>query len=127
MTKDSHSSIDLRAIAHQAMINEGFQPDMPPDVAGEVQARDESRQLDRLSGSVRDLRSLKWSSIDNVESRDLDQVEYAEQQPNGDIRVMIGIADVDAFAPEDSATDRHAARNTISVYTGVETFPMLPE
>src|SRR5207253_10503830 len=76
---------------------------------------------------IRDLRALTWSSIDNRESQDLDQVEVAEPLANGAIRVRVGIAEVDAFVPRGSALDRHAGENTTSVYTGVQVFPMLPE
>ncbi len=76
---------------------------------------------------VRDLRDLLWSSIDNDVSKDLDQIEVAERLPNGDVKVMIGIADVDAFVGKDSPIDQHAERETTSVYTGVSIFPMLPE
>ena len=76
---------------------------------------------------MRDLRSQLWSSIDNDTSRDLDQIEVAEQLPNGDVRVLVGIADVDAFVPKQSAIDQHAARETTSVYAGIRNFPMLPE
>jgi exoribonuclease II len=67
------------------------------------------------------------SFIDNQSSRDLDQVEFVEQCENGSVRVLIGIADVDVFVDKGSATDRHAFENTTSVYTGVTTFPILPE
>ncbi len=76
---------------------------------------------------MRDLRTQLWSSIDNDTSRDLDQIEVAEQLPNGDTRVLIGIADVDTFVPRQSAIDQHAARETTTVYAGIRNFPMLPE
>src|ERR1700686_2025500 len=74
-----------------------------------------------------DLPHLLWSSIDNDTSRDLDQSEVAERASNGDVKVMIGIADVDAFVAKQTPIDQHAARETTTVYAGVRNFPMLPE
>ena len=116
---------DLHAIARQTLIEAGFDPDFPPAIAQELAAID--RQHPPADNSVRDARSLLWSSVDNSESRDLDQVEYAERLPGGDIRLLIGIADVDEFVPKGSATDEHARANTVSVYTPGTVFPMLPE
>ncbi|MBA3766945.1 MAG: RNB domain-containing ribonuclease, partial [Acidobacteria bacterium] len=124
---NTHSNLDLRAMARRAMIENGFAAEMPTRAVPELQAIDDTQQIELNDPSIRDMRSTLWSSIDNRESRDLDQVEYAEELPNKDIRLLIGIADVDAFVPKDSAIDRHAFENTTSVYTGVETFPMLPE
>ena len=76
---------------------------------------------------LRDLRKLLWSSIDNDTSRDLDQIEFAERLSNGDVKVLIGIADLDAFVPKGSPIDQHAAKETTTVYAGVRNFPMLPE
>jgi len=120
-------SLDLSAIAHQAMIDAGFVPDVPPSVLAELGSLESHRQAVVAGSSARDLRSLLWSSIDDRKSRDLDQVEYAERLPNGDIRVQVGIADVDALVQKGSAIDADAAENGTSVYTGVRTFPMLPE
>ncbi len=119
----ANTSIDLKARAHQAMLDAGFKPDFPPEVAREIQA---FKSPTAGNGAVRDLRSLLWSSIDNDTSRDLDQVEYAEQLADGTLRLLIGIADVDSLVAKGSATDRQAAFETTSVYTGVATFPMLP-
>ncbi|MGO9347797.1 MAG: RNB domain-containing ribonuclease [Terriglobales bacterium] len=124
-------SLDLQAMARQVMLAHGFEPNFPPET--QQQLADISAHPPQLapSGKVRDLRGLLWSSIDNDTSKDLDQIEVAERLPNGDMKVMIGIADVDAFvdkdSPEhDSPIDQHAARETTSVYTGVTIFPMLP-
>ncbi|MGA9508641.1 MAG: RNB domain-containing ribonuclease [Candidatus Sulfotelmatobacter sp.] len=121
------SHIDLHAIAKEVMRQRGFDPDFPAEVQQQLaDLRSHPPQI--ASGKdVRDLRSLLWSSIDNDTSRDLDQIEVAEQQPDGEVKVLVGIADVDAFVPKQSAIDRHAARETTTVYAGVRNFPMLPE
>jgi exoribonuclease-2 len=119
--------LDLRAAARDVMLANGFKPDFPPEVQLEVAELDDG-DVDAAAKTIpRDLTGLLWSSIDNRESRDLDQVEYAERLANGAIRLMIGIADVDALVPKGTAVDVHAAENTTSVYTGVVVFPMLPE
>ena len=120
-------SIDLSAVAHQAMIDAGFVPDVPHSALDELRALESKAQTAVADPSTRDLRPLLWSSIDDRKSRDLDQVEYAERLPNGDICVRVGIANVDALVQKGSAIDAHAAENGTSVYTGVRTFPMLPE
>ena len=121
-----HSS-DLQAAAKQAMMDGGFEPEFSLQVKQQLEELKAHSPPVVPSGNVRDLRALLWSSIDNDDSRDLDQVEVAERLPNGEIRVLVGIADVDAFAPRDSAIDNHAAIETTTVYTGVRVFPMLPE
>jgi VacB/RNase II family 3'-5' exoribonuclease len=120
------SSINLQTIARQVMQAAGFEPDFPPEV--QKQLADIRAHPPQLvpSDKVRDLRNLLWSSIDNDTSKDLDQIEVAERLPNGDVKVMIGIADVDSFVGKDSPIDQHAERETTSVYTGVTIFPMLP-
>src|SRR5204862_6279547 len=109
---------------HQEMLAEGFQPDFSPQVVQQVKAL-EARKTSVTADGVQDLRSLLWSSIDNDSSRDLDQAEVAERVSGG-IRVLIANADGDSDVPIDSPIDRHAAEQTTSVYTGVQTFPMLP-
>jgi len=118
-------AFDLRAAAHQEMLAEGFQPDFSPQAVQQVKTLEAQKPVATGDG-VRDLRSLLWSSIDNDTSRDLDQAEVAERVSAG-IRVLVAIADVDSDVAIDSPIDRHAAHETTSVYTGVQTFPMLPE
>lgn len=77
--------------------------------------------------ATKDMRHLLWSSIDNPDSKDLDQIEYAERLSDGETRVYIAIADVDSFVPEKSPIDEAARQNTTSVYTGIINFPMLPD
>ncbi len=118
--------VDLEAIAWSAMEHYGFIPAFPPSVLREVNSL-AADTLPAISSDRRDLRSLLWSSIDNYDSRDLDQIEVCAGGPGGEIRVRVAIADVDAYVPKGSRTDRHAAHNGTSVYTGVTTFPMLPD
>src|SRR3981081_1482281 len=120
------SSINLQAIARQVMQAQGFQPDFPPETQKQGESTNTTPPQLTPSDKVRDLRRLLWSSIDNDTSKDLDQIEVAERLPNGDVKVMIGIADVDSFVAKDSPIDQHAERETTSVYTGVSIFPMLP-
>lgn len=107
------------------MIDRGFQPDFPAEAAKQLGALKASPPAAAGAG-VRDLRSLLWSSIDNDTSRDLDQAEVAERVSGG-IRVLVAIADVDSDVPLGSPIDTYAAGETTSVYTGIHTFPMLPE
>jgi len=112
--------INLVAIAYRVLRENGFDPDMPQGIERSIPREDP------VAGAE-DLRDLPWSSIDNHDSKDLDQVEYAEALDNGAIRMMIGIAAVDALVPRGSPIDRYAWQNTCTLYTGVHIFPMLPE
>jgi exoribonuclease-2 len=79
------------------------------------------------AGDIRDLRNLLWSSIDNDDSRDLDQIEVAERISDTETKILVAIADVDAFVAKQSPIDSHAGREATTVYTGVRVFSMLPE
>jgi len=116
---------NLTAAAHATMLEHGFQPDFSAAADVEVKAIEEQPALPAVPGA-KDLRGLLWSSIDNDTSKDLDQIEWAEQLPDGRIRVLVGVADVDVRVAKGMALDRHAANETTSVYTGVTVFPMLP-
>jgi exoribonuclease R len=114
----------LAAIARQAMIERGLEPDFPPAAQQELAA---IGGRPRRPSDVRDLRDRLWASIDNDDSRDLDQLTVAESLAGGRVRILVAVADVDALVRKDSAIDGHAARNTTSVYTPAAIFPMLPE
>jgi VacB/RNase II family 3'-5' exoribonuclease len=119
-----HRSI-LKGIAHRAMLERGLVPDFPLQALAELDGI--RGPAPRAADSTRDLRGLLWCSIDNDDSRDLDQLTVAEALPDGAAKVLVAIADVDALVRKRSALDEHARQNTTSVYTVAETFPMLPE
>lgn len=128
MYSDTHP-FDLRGRAERAARDAGFETEFSAAAQSEA-GRARPMEPDASNSGVpaiRDLRGLLWSSIDNEESRDLDQVEWCEKGKGDSIRVLIGIADVASQVPIGGAMDAHAAHNTCSIYTGVETFPMLPE
>jgi VacB/RNase II family 3'-5' exoribonuclease len=127
MPNTSSAHIDLQAVAKDVVRQHGFNPDFPPAVQQQLMDLRAHPPSIVAGASVRDLRSSLWSSIDNDTSRDLDQIEVAERLPNGDAKVRVGVADLGAFLPKLSAIDQHAARETTTVYTGIRTFPMLPE
>jgi VacB/RNase II family 3'-5' exoribonuclease len=124
-----HSSqtapFNLVAAAHASMIEHGFQPEFPAGSDTQLASIQAHPEPPAVPGA-QDLRSLLWSSIDNDTSKDLDQIEWAEQAPDGRIRVLIGVADVDARVGRGTVLDGHAKSETTSVYTGVKVFPMLP-
>ena len=107
------------------MIEHGFQPDFPAGTDAELAAIQAHPELPSAP-DMQDLRSLLWSSIDNDTSKDLDQVEWAEQLADGRIRVLVGVADVGARVSKGTVIDTHAQSETTTVYSGVTVFPMLP-
>jgi exoribonuclease-2 len=117
----SNDRDELQAIAREAMRTYGLEPDFP------AAARDQLARLGPFhEDGLRDLRSLPWSSIDNDDSRDLDQIEVCVSDDPSRTTVLVAIADVDVAVGRDSPIDRHAAANTTSVYTPAVIFPMLP-
>ena len=121
------TTADLTGFARNAMIANGFLPDFPQNVIEAVNKLEDSEPNRLHDPLIRDLRQLLWSSIDDKSTRDLDQVEYVETLPGGEVRLLIGIAEVDEFVPQGSVIDNFAARNTVSIYAGNRTFPLLPE
>ena len=107
------------------MIQRGLLPDFSPAVLAETNAL--AKAVSETGPSIRDLRGLLWASIDNDDSRDLDQLSVAEPQADGAVKILVAVADVDATVKDGSAIDGHARTNTTSVYTAAEVFPMLPE
>jgi exoribonuclease-2 len=116
---------DLKKIARRAMIERGLLPDFSAEAIAEL-ARIQTPATDRHS-NMRDLTGLLWASIDNDDSRDLDQLTVAESRSDRSVKILVAIADVDALVTKNSALDDHAKHNTTSVYTAGDMFPMLPE
>ena len=129
----------LQAIARRVMLERGLLPDFSPEALAELSKIQSSASAagsvlgDTATGSVpgggamTDLADLLWASIDNDDSRDLDQLTVAEAMPEGKVKILVAVADVDSLVKDGSALDEHARHNTTSVYTAAQIFPMLPE
>ncbi len=115
----------LQRIARSAMLERGLAPDFPAAALAELDAI--RGPAVKAPGAVRDLRDLPWCSIDNDDSRDLDQLSVAEDMGAGAVKLMVAVAEVGALVRQGSAIDSHARENTTSVYTAGGIFPMLPE
>ena len=115
----------LQNIARRVMVARGLAPEFGPEALVELEAI--KAPAAPADVATRDLRSLLWCSIDNDDSRDLDQLSVAEAMAGGLTKIMVAIADVSAVVRPGSAIDDHARQNTTSVYTAARIFPMLPE
>jgi len=124
-TPKSQQRALLLRIAHDAMIARGFLPDFSAKAMTEAEAV--VAPAGPYGAGVQDLRDLPWCSIDNDDSRDLDQLTVAIAAPGGVTRVLVAVADVSAAVPPGSELDQHAQANTTSVYTPPQNFPMLPD
>ena len=125
-----HRSI-LQGIARKAMLARGLLPDFSAGVFSELESlqapKFKEHQTKNVLQGIRDLRKLIWVSIDNDDSRDLDQLTTAQKISVDLTKILVAIADVDAVIKKGSLIDQHARHNTTSVYTAAEIFPMLPE
>ncbi len=137
--KDQQHRAILQAIAHRVMLERGLLPDFSPEALAELSKIESSASATGSvpggaatggvpgSGAMTDLSDLLWASIDNDDSRDLDQLTVAEAMPEGKVKILVAVADVDSLVKNGSAIDEHARHNTTSVYTAAQIFPMLPE
>ncbi len=129
-TDQQHRAI-LLSIAQRAMQERGLLPDFSAAVLAELDKIEAPASMRGESAGdpsgIRDLTGVPWASIDNDDSRDLDQLTAAEALPGGRVKIRVAVADVDALVKDSSAIDGHARFNTTSVYTAAKIFPMLPE
>jgi len=124
-TKNQHHRAILQDIAERAMRERGLLLDFSAQALAELDGIQSPAR--RNGGPIRDLTELLWASIDNDDSRDLDQLTVAEAVPGNTLKVQVAVADVDALVKDGSAIDEHARHNTTTVYTPAKIFPMLPE
>ena len=128
MSKAERSGLkDLKGIAHRTMIEYGLEPDFSVEALEQLDEITRTATATATDADVRDLRQLLWASIDNDDSRDLDQLSVAEPLTEGNVKIFVAVADVDATVKAGTAIDAHAQSNTTSVYTAAQIFPMLPE
>jgi VacB/RNase II family 3'-5' exoribonuclease len=123
-TNKQHRAV-LHRIARRVMVERGLLPDFSEEALSELTGIQNPATM--ADGPVRDRRDLIWASIDNDDSRDLDQLTFAEALPDDQITILVAVADVDALVKDGTAIDDHARHNTTSVYTAPTIFPMLPE
>jgi VacB/RNase II family 3'-5' exoribonuclease len=123
--KDKQHRAILQRIARRVMFEKGLLPDFSVEALSELAGIQGPPTID--SEPVRDRRDLLWASIDNDDSRDLDQLTVAEAMPDDQVKILVAVADVDSIVKNGSAIDDHARHNTTSVYTAPAIFPMLPE
>jgi VacB/RNase II family 3'-5' exoribonuclease len=113
--------------ARRAMGEYGLLADFAPEALTQADRARPSPPAPGGADGARDLRHLPWCSIDNDDTRDLDQLSVSGEAGNGFTRILVAIADVDALVAAGSPIDAHAGHNTTSVYTPAVVFPMLPE
>ena len=120
-----HQKEELADLAVVAMRERGLEPEFPKPAIEQLKTIDGPSAED--GAGIVDMTGLLWCSIDNDDSRDLDQLTVSETLPDGSVKIMVAIADVDTLVAKDTPIDRHAQINTTSVYTSARIFPMLPE
>jgi VacB/RNase II family 3'-5' exoribonuclease len=129
-TEQQHRAV-LQSIAHRAMLERGLFPTFSDAALAELESirtpASANDATDADAQAIRDLTGLLWASIDNDDSRDLDQLTVAETLPGDAVKIRVAVADVDALVQDGTAIDAHARHNTTSVYTVARVFPMLPE
>jgi exoribonuclease-2 len=125
MSANAPNGTDLKSIARRAMLEHGLEPDFPAAATQQLQSI--TTPAMEHGPQIRELRSLLWCSIDNDDSRDLDQLSVAVPLAAGAVRILVAIADVAATVAAGTPLDAHARQNTTSVYTAAQIFPMLPE
>lgn len=124
-TDSKQHRVILQKIAYRAMLQRGLLPDFSSEALAELGRIQSPASIN--GEQVRDLRGLLWASIDNDDSRDLDQLTVAEAMPGDKVKILVAVADVDSLVKNGSAIDEHARHNTTSVYTAGNMFPMIPE
>jgi ribonuclease R len=114
----------LEQIAHEALRQRGLEPNFSSAALQQLERI--HHPAGAMEQAVVDLRGMLWCSIDNDDSRDLDQLTYA--RPDGNLMIAyVAVADVDALVSIDTPLDQQAQINTTSIYTSAKIFPMLPE
>ncbi len=124
-SNDKQHRAILQSIAQRAMVERGLLPNFSAEALAELEEIQAPAAIN--SQPIRDLSGFLWASIDNDDSRDLDQLTVAEAMPGDEVKIWVAVADVDSLVKNGSAIDEHARHNTTSVYTAAMIFSMLPE
>src|ERR1039457_3260926 len=84
----------LKSIARRAMQERGLLPEFSASALHQTELI--TAAAGATGADIRDLRALPWASIDNDDSRDLDQLSVAQPLEGGAAKILVAIADVDA-------------------------------
>eukprot|EP01125_Pyxidicula_operculata_P015317 TRINITY_DN5186_c0_g1_i1.p1 TRINITY_DN5186_c0_g1~~TRINITY_DN5186_c0_g1_i1.p1 ORF type:complete len:606 (-),score=146.14 TRINITY_DN5186_c0_g1_i1:89-1666(-) len=107
----------------QRKLEADFNEQTEQELASIVENYDKPNTDEKL---YKDLRDLPWVSIDNDDTRDIDQITAAQLLSDGKLKVWIAVADCDYYVKAGGPIDKHAYNNTTSVYTPSIVFTMLP-
>ena len=100
--------------------------DIPSDFGPEA-TRQAALRVDADQPERRDLRSLPTLTVDDDSSKDLDDaLSVFPAAPDGGLRFLVHIADVDSVVGEGSPLDHEARARGTSVYLAGHVIPMLP-
>jgi ribonuclease R len=102
----------------------GLSPDFPDEVCQEAGAFSKNPGFE--DSGLRDRRDLEFITIDNADSRDLDQALYIDDRAAGGWVLYYALADTSHYVPRGSATFAEALRRGASYYLPGFVVPMLP-
>ncbi|ALA98441.1 putative ribonuclease R [Spiroplasma kunkelii CR2-3x] len=117
--------VDVLAILHEFNIRTKFNEETLNEAKQIKQDVDVARML--ADKSRRDLQAEMFVTIDGNDSKDFDDAILVKKNQNGNYLLLVAIADVAHYVPQNSYLDKEAFDRGCSVYLIDRVVPMLPE